>query len=128
MTRTAAGDGSDAGPSGTVGLHPVQCRACGQSLLDDEPIVYEFIADGTVDAIAVGADEALEVPRGAAFVDTFHPSCFDTLVRCWGDSADGHWTGYCSLSEHRIIAPHPIAQCPICGEYVVEASPREAEG
>ena len=106
----------------------VRCRACGQLVFEDEPVVYEFIAGGTVDAVVVRADEALELPRKAAFVDTFHPSCFETLVRCWGESADGHWTGYCSLSQHRIIAPHPIEACPICGEYVVESLAPGAEG
>lgn len=116
LNRSNAGGPSPAGPD------PMLCRACGQPLLDEEPVVYEFIADGTVDAIVVSADDALELPRGAAFVDTFHPSCFEKLVRCWGEAAGSHWIGYCSLSDHRIVAPHPIESCPICGELVVEAS------
>ena len=128
MTGTASDNGSGAGGSGPADLDPVRCRACGQPVLDGEPVVYEFIADGTVDAVIVTADEALELPRRAAFVDTFHPSCFENLVRCWGESADSHWIGYCSLSEHRIVAPHPIEECPICGEFVVEASPPGTEG
>jgi hypothetical protein len=123
MAGSASDDESDAEVEMSPSLGSTRCRACGEPVFDDEPVVYEFIADGTVDAVVVSADDALELPRGAAFVDTFHPSCFENLVRCWGESADRKWTGYCSLSEHRIVAPHPLEECPICGEYVVEAPP-----
>jgi hypothetical protein len=127
MTGAASHDGSDAEVARSASLDSMRCRGCGQPVLDDEPVVYEFIADGTVDAVVVSADDALELPRRAAFVDVFHPSCFENLVRCWGESANSHWTGYCSLSEHRIVAPHPIEACPICGEFVVETAPRGSE-
>jgi hypothetical protein len=129
MTGTASDDGSDAEVARAASLGSTRCRACGQPVFDDEPVAYEFIADGTVDAVVVTVDDALELPRGAAFVDTFHPSCFENIVRCWGENADSHWTGYCSLSRHQIVAPHPLEECPICGEYVVEtSSSADAEG
>ena len=127
MTGTASDDESDAEVATSASPDSTRCRACGQPVFDDEPVVYEFIAGGTVDAVVVSADDALELPPGAAFVDTFHPSCFENLVACWGGSADRHWTGYCSLSRHRIVAPHPLEECPICGEYVVEISPADDE-
>jgi hypothetical protein len=122
MANTASDDESDAEVARLAIPGSTRCRACGQPVFDDEPVVYEFIADGTVDAVVVSVDEALELPPGAAYVDIFHPSCFENLVQCWGESAGSHWTGYCSLSRHQIVAPHPLEECPICGEFVVETS------
>lgn len=120
MTGTALNGGTGLTLINGSRVDETVCRGCGYGLSDDEPVVYEFIADGMVDAVVVSTDEALRLPHGAAFVDTFHPACFEKLVSCWGANGNGHWVGRCSLSQHRISAPHRLEECPICGEATVD--------
>jgi hypothetical protein len=95
------------------------CRACGRSVADDDPALYELIVDGKVAAVVLGADEPFAVPPGAALVDIFHPSCFRKLVEEWTERGQGAWSGRCPLSGQKLIAPHPLDDCPVCGAPVI---------